>query len=310
MVRLGVPVVTVITGISSAYCILSLGPMSEAAMRQCPYEARQVRRLNYSEKGRASNILSASDVLKLQEDGIVVIDNVLLDDELIIARNDVASLQLNNKFNRTEQDDADVRTDHVCWVNESFSNKDQTVSDGLLYVLRLIRSIPAEILDQTTLSTTKRDSCIHKDENIMGVPFSNQLSIYQSSGARYVPHLDAGNEVGLLKILQYYTRAGIQEREYTVIVYLNERNWSDGRQDNDSMNDGCLRCYLNPLPNDETGISATKVLDVVPNGGRMVIFDSKLILHEVLATNRERIALTCWIGGSHSSFKFLRPYCV
>ena len=37
------------------------------------------------------------------------------------------------------------------------------------------------------------------------------------------------------------------------------------------------------------GDTATEILDIIPKGGRMVIFDSTSILHEVLPTSDRRV---------------------
>ena len=57
---------------------------------------------------------------------------------------------------------------------------------------------------------------------------------------------------------------------------------------------GMLRLYLRAKGDDTEGTSATTVKEIAPLGGRMVLFDSKEMLHEVLPTHRERIALTVW----------------
>ena len=61
---------------------------------------------------------------------------------------------------------------------------------------------------------------------------------------------------------------------------------------------------------DGTGASATEVLEIAPRGGRMVIFDSQRILHEVCPSSQRRIAITCWAGGRHSEFRWLRFFCI
>ena len=46
---------------------------------------------------------------------------------------------------------------------------------------------------------------------------------------------------------------------------------------------------------DDAGGSATDVEDVAPVGGRLVVFDSRAILHEVLPATRVRLAMTAWL---------------
>lgn len=84
-------------------------------------------------------------------------------------------------------------------------------------------------------------------------------------GAGYQKHLD-----------QFI---GKEERKVSCILYLNE-NWNtdDGGQ---------LRIYLDKQ--DET-----KLIDVTPEAGTLVVFLSGDFLHEVLPAKRERISVTGW----------------
>jgi Rps23 Pro-64 3,4-dihydroxylase Tpa1-like proline 4-hydroxylase len=85
----------------------------------------------------------------------------------------------------------------------------------------------------------------------------------------------------------------------TAILYLNSvPTWKE--RELERKKGGCLRCYLGAKAGDETGTSATEVLDVVPVGGRLVIFDSQIVLHEVMPMdpeegNARRMAMTLWV---------------
>ena len=289
--------------VSCAAVLISLGPISEASMRESPQEVQKRRLKKYGNK-RVRKLLSVDHIEQLSRDGIIVIDNVLNSRDLGNAREDVKLLRDSGSFEKSEQDGADVRTDLVHWISESISeDRDDHSHDGLSFALSLIRSIPSELMND--------DKYSRRYSLNMGVPFSNQLTSYSSTGFHYAPHRDKGNEVGyLLQTLQYFTQPGIQEREYTIILYLNEEKWIDGRTEGASSTEGCLRCFMGSEASDDTGVTATQVLNIDPDGGRLVIFDAKTVLHEVVHTKRERIALTCWVGGSHSNYMFLRPYCI
>jgi SM-20-related protein len=73
----------------------------------------------------------------------------------------------------------------------------------------------------------------------------------------------------------------VPHRVVTVTLYLNN-SWTpeDG---------GALRMYL-PQPD-----GSEIVEDVLPLGGRLVVFLSGEIPHEVLPTNKERISITGWL---------------
>uniref|UniRef100_UPI0040481C25 2OG-Fe(II) oxygenase n=1 Tax=Algoriphagus sp. TaxID=1872435 RepID=UPI0040481C25 len=73
----------------------------------------------------------------------------------------------------------------------------------------------------------------------------------------------------------------VPHRLVTLILYLNE-SWteSDGGQ---------LRMYF---PQED---GSERVEDVLPLGGRLVVFLSEEIPHEVLPTRKERISITGWL---------------
>jgi SM-20-related protein len=73
----------------------------------------------------------------------------------------------------------------------------------------------------------------------------------------------------------------VPHRVVTVILYLND-SWSKD-------NEGALRMYFPQ----EDGSERTE--DVLPIGGRLVVFLSAEIPHEVLPTKKERISITGWL---------------
>ena len=73
----------------------------------------------------------------------------------------------------------------------------------------------------------------------------------------------------------------VPHRVVTVILYLNE-SWT-------VKDEGALRMYL---PQED---GTEEVQDVLPLGGRLVVFLSGEIPHEVLPTKKERISITGWL---------------
>lgn len=73
--------------------------------------------------------------------------------------------------------------------------------------------------------------------------------------------------------------AGSGSRSVSFIVYLNEPGWT-------AHDGGQLRIYRQ----DESA-----PVDVLPEAGSLVLFDSKLVSHEVLPTRRERACLVGWM---------------
>lgn len=86
-------------------------------------------------------------------------------------------------------------------------------------------------------------------------------------GSFYKRHLD-----------QFYA---VPHRIVTIILYLNE-SWTEA-------DGGQLRMYF---PQED---GSERVEDVLPLGGRLVVFLSEEIPHEVMPTLKERISITGWL---------------
>lgn len=161
----------------------------------------------------------------------------------------------------------------------------------------------------------------------------------ETGGARYVAHRDGlafGRAIlspfsiepwkGLLFAL---LEPALCMREMTCIIYLSEAaDWtceptspgvsttqSPGRDaprlldDTQSSRDGALLLYLGAKTSDTMGATAQSIVEVMPVGGRLVIFDSRSVLHEVRPHTRsdiDRVAMTLWIGGAHDVRGLLR----
>ena len=73
----------------------------------------------------------------------------------------------------------------------------------------------------------------------------------------------------------------VPHRIVTIILYLNE-SWTEA-------DGGQLRMYF---PQED---GSERIEDVLPLGGRLVVFLSEEIPHEVLPTQKERISITGWL---------------
>jgi SM-20-related protein len=82
---------------------------------------------------------------------------------------------------------------------------------------------------------------------------------------------------GYKKHLDQFT--GTEDRKITCILYLNE-TWEEA-------DGGQLRMYLDTKETEA-------FVDVLPQGGRLVVFVSSDFLHEVLPAERERLSITGW----------------
>jgi len=101
----------------------------------------------------------------------------------------------------------------------------------------------------------------------------------------------------------------LNHRAWTAIMYLNPPlpSSSGGGEGEDwclERDGGALRCFIDTSEDDSTGETAKEVLDVAPLGGRTVIFRSRDLLHSVLPTNRQRLAMTAWIFDEVSQHAF------
>jgi len=207
--------------------------------------------------------LSAANAATLGRRGLVVIDGVLSQRQLAAARRDASGLRA-GRF--ALAGDHGERGDAVSWVR----GDDADVGDGLRHAVRMLRGVADELERHGYVASTT-----HR------VPRQCQLARYGPSGKGYDRHLDrcalGVEDLGLLEWLRLSDYRG---RALTAIIYLNE-DWSLARDG------GALRCW----------IAGRDVFDVAPTGGRLVIFDSGVVEHAVLAACADRMALTVWISG-------------
>jgi len=284
----------VITGSTLTSCFTSLLYMQQlslSAMRENPSDA--AKHLLKSENSKQRFIFDEESIMKLKNDGYIIFDNVLSQQEIENSRNEVTQM-LNNecklKFYDNGHNDESIRKDKVSWISESIGkSQHQFLLPGLLLVLRILRSIPESLV------SNKIESNLN-----MGVPLSNQLSVYFGSGNNYVPHFD--KPLTKKTMFNSVMQAGLHDRRYTIIIYLNSPSFTNNVEDS----------YGNKI-NDSGSLRITKIngenIDILPKGGRMIIFNSATIEHEVRPNyGEDRIAITCWVGGDHSKNIWLQKY--
>lgn len=202
-------------------------------------------------------------VRQLEENGIVVLHNVLDKQKLGLARHAIRNLS--DKFQDSDNE-AEVRQDQVVFVHPN--------TNGLEDCVHLVRGVASELeTHQYTVS----------EEHL--VPRQCQLALYRGDGQSvYNKHLDTcDSTIFELGLLEWLRLSDYRHRVCTVILYLNdaERTIEEG---------GALQCWLPQSPSCS--------IEIPPVGGTMVIFQSNLIPHTVLPSSTDRFALTCWISGS------------
>jgi SM-20-related protein len=95
-------------------------------------------------------------------------------------------------------------------------------------------------------------------------------------GASYRRHLD--DRVGITLGSGKTT----VRRSLSLLIYLTPDDWT-------AADGGALRVHAH------AGMATPAVVDVVPEAGTLVLFDSATVPHEVLPTQRERTVLAGWL---------------
>ena len=170
----------------------------------------------------------------------------------------------------TEQG-SDIRNDRVMWISNN-NNKD-------LFLLNERKALSG-LAD------------IFSIENLVLKPPSKvQLSCYDKH-SKYVPHRDniPRQRLNIDDNYNWISQPEQLHRYLTCILYLTPTDW------NISCDGGALRCFFGCNDFDDIGETSKEVFDIEPKTGRLVVFRSDKILHEVRPTQRSgRIALTAWI---------------
>jgi hypothetical protein len=188
---------------------------------------------------------------------------------------DVAHMVLERSanFHPTQQGDH-IRTDCIMWVARLEE------SPALRPLIDAMSTLPALAPPGVQLS----------------VPSNFQLAHFEKRDAKYIAHRDnkPASRVNLDDDSLWLSQPEQRHRFLTCVLYLTPPapapEWkcpTDG---------GGLRVYCGCDEDDDGGYSARCVVDVAPRSGRLVLFPSERLLHEVLPTRRSgRIALTAWL---------------
>ena len=291
-------------------CSLVLG---EAYCRTELSDAEAATDCSYAPTNR---LVTSAQMRTLERDGVVIIPNALTRQGLRNAREDVLKYASSKSSSASVFESADVggeasangkshamgsiRQDLVCWLRPNRSNatrskQDDGVDDenpangpSLEHCIDLIRGVASTLTD---LNYT--DSHSHR------VPLQCQLALYKGDGrSGYARHLDRCEAtLGELGLLEYLRLSDFRNRAVTVILYLNDasRTKEDGGQ---------LRCWLKKDDHDKDsqveGWQHGPAFDIQPTGGTMLIFNSDRLEHQVLASVKDRYALTVWFNGDLS----------
>jgi Rps23 Pro-64 3,4-dihydroxylase Tpa1-like proline 4-hydroxylase len=175
-----------------------------------------------------------------------------------------------------------------------------TAPDMLLYMTILLQTLPPALNAHHHSTTMSSDSGTGTQWKLDNSAFNAKLAVTSSGGSKYPRHVDnvSGIHVGSNDL-----------RKLTAILYLNP-NWTSGHG-------GELRIYLpesdekheneDNKENNAELESSSSFVDLSPVGGRLVLFYSDTVPHEVLENaphatvddeKFDRYALTIWIPAS------------
>eukprot|EP01043_Picozoa_sp_COSAG02_P058232 COSAG02_NODE_7213_length_3115_cov_2.587202_4_plen_459_part_00 len=269
----------------------SLGSMEGGGGASAP--ARQIQPADAYASVRSEGVITSAHVVTLQQRGVVVIDDCLLAAEL---RDVAAEIQEIRALASTEggfKDNAqlkEIRSDRVRWLHE-----DDNTCGELMRALTGTQVLRSAVLLLKGLGAALQVAARPTKPWTLEVPTRCMLSMYGGNGTAYRPHRDNVSGGSFMEDEGGWLADREQaDREITAILYLNLGQDTDPWPEE---NGGALRCYLGAEASDKDGTTATEVLDIAPIGGRLVLFKSREILHEVRPTfvTAGRYALSCWL---------------
>lgn len=220
--------------------------------------------------------------------GWVVVDNVL-DQDQVVELNQVVQLFLkHNLFSKAGigkavQKIADIRNDSICWI--------APLSEKEIAVQREIASEKWTALEKTLAQLEQLRLFLNREFFLGLKDFEAHFAIYPPGG-KYEKHLDQFQKDGARKI--------------SFVLYLNQE-WKDlwgGRLKIYPSTTGVSGVPANfeqkPIYNiginshADTENQSQVISSVSPQPGRLVLFRSEKIPHEVEECRSERLSLTGW----------------
>jgi hypothetical protein len=223
---------------------------------------------------------------------------------------------------RSDGNDVTVRRDVLLSIKECDPHDH---GDAMIHCIKLLRGIPY-ILNKFHYTACGPDYVVprqcqlalykriilkeeEEDEGEDGTaPISNTDNNVSSSTAPtakaaegYVRHLDrctlSISEMGLLGWLR---ASDYRHRVITAILYLNSPTWNSGGELRlfDYNNATAASTSIDNVSGSDADFNYS---DILPTGGKLILFDSSKVEHQVLASHvggEDRYALTCWFNGN------------
>lgn len=209
--------------------------------------------------------LSADHLKELADKKYVVVPNFLPENLQQELRNDVTNLRRASKFNiaKIGQDSTNalntqIRVAETCFIGPGrYPDVPSGARDDLYAVLDQVRQDLANYFEQPL------------DQQLTELLFA-----YYPQGGFYRRHRDA--IPGSASVL----------REYSLLLYLN-KDWKE-------EDGGKLRMHFDGGGDEVPAGGEPNFLDCSPQGGTLVLFESDAVPHEVLDTQKERVAVVGW----------------
>ena len=154
-----------------------------------------------------------------------------------------------------------IREAQTCFIGGT--GRDIPDSPARSQMTSLLQSVCSRLSEDATLKSPKLDQKL-----------SELLYAYYPQGGFYRRHRDA--IAGSASVL----------RTFSLLLYLN-KDWSES-------DEGYLRMHMDSGGDELPVGEEPNFLDVSPQGGTLVLFDSEKVPHEVLDTKSERLAIVGW----------------
>jgi hypothetical protein len=214
---------------------------------------------------------TSAQLAQLANDGYVVIDDGLGADASAVAQAARALFDrgvMRNLGQEGRDDDVAVLASGQMPKGEAFA--------ALERCSKVLLDIPDALRRACSTFGVDDDSFVAKCARATA-PSRLMIARYPPNGGRYVAHLD--NDPNDPSHAEGVPGLRACDRTFTCIAYLNP-TW-------DTSHEGHFRAYLGPTIDDD-------FIDIAPVLGRIVVFDSMRILHEVRPSYADRLAMTVW----------------
>ena len=236
----------------------------------------------------AAQALRPEHCLSLASDGLTVVEQAVPAAEMALLRAELESMSTEGVLRTTFQEAEGTRKDVVAWVGGDVPPPGPAATRAVA----LLKGLAHELngwADKTSSTVSELTDRIGGGKLV--VPADCMVACYAGDGRGYVRHLDntCSDQDGLSDCHNI--------RVVTAILYCNP-DWqpADG---------GCLRYW--PVASAADGNSGSNKgrsaepldsgghIDLAPKGGRLVLFRSKVLPHEVLPAWASRYAISLWM---------------